>query len=284
MAAASSQDGIPLHLLPGIHFMASDIALAFGEHAPSHRINFFALVWFMEDAGEQFIDFESHPIKKNLVYFLSKNQVHSIPAATLPKARVLVFSTEFFHHIEEAQLRQLFLPFENEGIQIPEDMVKPLQNLFELILLEYKGAADKSLLLKYTTALLHNLNRFGKHRLPDTAVEDVRMMKLFQLMEANFKENRSAGFYAKKIGLTPKRVNEILKEKAGSTMTQLISQLLLIEGKRALFHGESSIKEIAYNLGFADQSYFARFFKKHTGTTPEQFRERGSEKFRLNHN
>ncbi|PBQ34354.1 AraC family transcriptional regulator [Sphingobacteriaceae bacterium] len=284
MAAISRPDGIPLHLLPDAQFLASDVSLAFGEHTSSHRINFFALVWFIEDAGEHFIDFTSYPIKKNLVYFISKNQVHSIPSAKLPKSRVIVFSTEFFHHIEETQLRQLFLPFENEGVRIPDEMVKPLENLFDLILLEYKGSSDRSLLLKYTTALLQNLNRFGKHRLHAAAGEDIRMMKLFQLMEENFKEKRSPNFYAKEIGLTPKRVNEILKEKAGSTMSQLISQLLLIEGKRALFHGESSVKEIAYNLGFADQSYFARFFKKHTGTTPERFREEDSKKFKVIHN
>lgn len=270
----SAADNIPLHILPNVQYLASDQVVAFGEHRPSHRINFYALVWFSEDMGTQFIDFEPYPIKQNLVYLISKNQVHSIPSNHLPKARVIVFSTDFFHSIEEMQLRQLFLPFENKGIQIPEAMVRPLENLFSLILLEYHGQAEITLLLKYTTVFLQHLYRFGTHRLQTAAGEDCRIVKLFQLAEEHFKENRSASFYADQIGLTPKRLNEILREKAGITISQLLYQLVLIESKRELFHGEFSIKEIAYNLGFADQSYFARFFKKHTGITPEQFRQK----------
>lgn len=266
-------DVLPLHRLPNVPFLASDQVVAFGEHRPSHRINFYAVIWFAEDMGSQFIDFESYPIKKNLVYLIAKNQVHAIPSSHLPKARVIVFDTDFFHRIEETQLRQLFLPFENKGIEIPEDMVQPLKQLFSLILLESGGLAEPGLLLKYTTAFLQHLHRFGKHRLPTIAGEDLRILKLFQLVEAHFKENRTASFYAERIGLTPKRINEILRERAGITISQLLYQLVLIESKRELFHGELSIKEIAYDLGFADQSYFARFFKKHTGTTPERFRQ-----------
>lgn len=263
---------IPLHILPDVQFLASDQIVAFGEHRPSHRINFFAIIWFSEDKGEQFIDFETYPIKKNHVYLISKNQIHSIPASQLLKARVIVFSADFFHRIEETSLRQLFLPFENNGIEIPQNMVQPLQHLFSLILLECTDQADTALLLKYTTAFLQHLHRFAVHRLPTAGVEDTRIAKLLQLVEQHFKENRTASFYADQIGLTPKRMNEILRKKAGITINQLLSQLVLIESKRELFHGDFSIKEIAYSLGFADQSYFARFFRKHTGTTPELFR------------
>ncbi len=266
------RNAIPLHVLPQGQFMASDEVVAFGEHRPSHRINFYALVWFSEDMGVQYIDFEPYPIQKNLVYLISKNQVHSIPSAQLPKARVIVFSEEFFHRIEEMQLRQLFLPFENKGIPIPPEMTAPLEALFSLILLEYAGIAEITVLLEYTTVFLHHLHRFGTHKLRAAMGDDLRIVRLFQLMEENFKENRSASYYAGQIGLTPKRVNEILRAKAGITMSQLLSQLVLIESKRELFYGEFSIKEIAYNLGFADQSYFARFFKKQTGLTPEQFK------------
>lgn len=263
-----------MHILPEQQFMASDKRTAFGEHRPSHRIDFYALVWFTETKGVHYIDFERYPIKRDMVYFIGKNQIHSIPSKALPKAKTIVFPESFFHRIEEPFLRQLFLPFENEGVQIPAKMLPAMNQLFDLILLECRSEADLNMLLKYMTAFLLHLYRFGQHRFSVAAGEDTRMVKLFQLMESHYKENRSAGFYARQIGLTTKRINEILREKAGMTMSQLLYQLLLIEAKRELFHGEFSIKEIAYNLGFTDQSYFARFFKKHTGLTPEQFRQK----------
>ncbi|WP_342644478.1 helix-turn-helix domain-containing protein [Mucilaginibacter sp. CSA2-8R] len=264
---------IPLHVLPELPFLASDEQTAFGEHSADHRIDFFAVIWFTQDDGEHYIDFEAYPICKNTVYLLSKNQVHAIPSQQLPRAKVMVFSTDFFHRVEEPFLRQLFLPFDNVGITIPGHMQVPLEKLFDLILLENQGQADINLLLKYTTAFLWHLYRFSAQRFSLEAGEDHRMVKLFQLMEVHYKEGRSASYYAAQIGLTAKRINEILRQRTGFTISQLLYQFLVIEAKREIYHNRLSIKEIAYQLGFSDQSYFARFFKKHTGLTPEQFRE-----------
>lgn len=151
-------------------------------------------------------------------------------------------------------------------------MLQPMNNLFELIMLESSSVADQSLLLKYTTAFLTHLMRFEKSDLNKLAFEDVRMLKLFQLLEDNFKENRSAEFYAGHIGLTPKRANEILRHRMNTTINGLINRLLVLEAKRELMHHHHSVKEVAYNLGFSDQSYFARFFRKHAGLTPEEFK------------
>lgn len=271
---------IPVHQLPELDFLASANSAAFGEHMPSHRISFYAIIWFSENKGVHFIDFESFPVQKNMVYLLGPNQVHSIPADSLPLARVIVFSGIFFQRIEEAHLRQLFLPFYNEGITIPPAMAGPMTALFELILQEYNGLADTAMLLKYTSVLLMYLYRFqGVHNRLPGSTEDKRMTTLFQLLQAHYKEERDAGFYARRIGLTPKRINEILRERMGTTISQLLYHLLLIEAKRELFHQERSIKEIAYELGFSEQSYFARFFKKHTGVTPEQFRTQSAADF-----
>ncbi|WP_353721105.1 helix-turn-helix domain-containing protein [Dyadobacter sp. 676] len=262
----------PLHELPISRFMAAESGLAFGEHAPSHRISFFAIVWFSESGGTHFIDFESFPIVANEVFLLSPNQVHSIPAATLPPARTIVFARDVFDRIDEPYLRQMFLPFENTAFAIPADMVAPLTHLFDLILMEYGGEADISLLLKYTTALLTHLYRFGRHNHRIAGAGDHRLVKLFQLMQTHYRHEKSATFYARQIGLTPKRVNELLREKMGTTLSRLLYRLILIEAKRELYHGRHSVKEIAYRLGFSDQSYFARFFKKQTGLTPDEFR------------
>lgn len=272
MGRIETQKNIPVHQLPDLAFLASDQSPSFGEHQAHHRINFYAIVWFSETRGTHYIDFEPYPLKKDSVYLLGKNQAHSIPGAALPAARAIVFSVDFFQAIEEPYLRQMFLPFQNEGIDIPPGMIDPLKNLFDLILLEYKSAADKDLLLKYTSVLLMHLYRFSKHAHPAFVQQDKRVDKLLHLLEENYKAGYPAGFYASQVGISTKRLNEILKKKMGGTLSQLIQHLLLVEAKRELAHGSESIKEIAYKLGFNEQSYFTRFFKKYTGNSPETFR------------
>lgn len=264
---------IPVHQLDNIQFLASLHSISFGDHEPNHRLDFYALVWFSETRGHHLIDFETFPVAENVVYLLGKHQVHAIPSKQRPDARVIVFSEEFFHLIEEPYLRLLFLPFNNQGISIPPDMVKPMKQLFDLLLLEYNGSREAGLLLRYTNLLLLHLYRFSKQEIVQAPVYDERVEKLFRLLEENYKEERAVAFYADKIGVTPKRLNEIVREKFGFTVSQIIYHLLLIEAKREIGHGRKSIKEIAYELGFSEQSYFSRFFKKQTGTTPENFRQ-----------
>lgn len=264
----------PVHVLPAASFIASDNSAAFGAHAPSHRIDFYAIVWFSETRGEHLIDFERFPIRRNLVYLIGRDQVHSIPAERLPAARTLVFSAAIFERIAESPLRQLFLPFNNSGIAIPAAMQQSMVQLFDLILQEYRTAADEDMLLGYLTIYLKYLFRFSSRSATVTGgVADIRVPRLFQLIQHHYREERSAAFYASRIGLTPKRMNEILRSAVGSTLSQLIYQLLMIEAKRELFHQRLSVKEIAYTLGFSEQSYFARFFKKYAGISPEAFRK-----------
>ena len=91
---------------------------------------------------------------------LAKNQVHSIPSQVLPNARIIVFSNDFFHSIEESQLKQLFLPFENEGISVPAEMLTYLENLFSVILAEFHGDAEISLLSKYTSLTIDEARHY----------------------------------------------------------------------------------------------------------------------------
>jgi AraC family transcriptional activator of pobA len=264
---------IPVHRLSDKDFQASYTSgVNLGDFSISHRVDFFAIIWFIADEGLQYIDFREYPIKRNLVYLLARNQVHAIPH-TRPDARVIIFSKAFFDSIEEDDLRFLFVPFSNDGIAIPNEMVSPLEHLFELILIENNAANDAHLLHTYTSALLFHLNRFSNNTVTRSAYHDVRMRKLFELVSTNYKIQKLADFYADKIGLTAKRLNQIVKEKLDLSVSQLIYNYTLIEAKREISHSAKSMKEIAIELGFNGQSYFSRFFKKQTGRTPEQFRQ-----------
>ena len=67
-------------------------------------------------------------------------------------------------------------------------------------------------------------------------------------------------------------LGEVIKQQSGKTAIELIHERLMLEAKRMLFHTESSIKEIAFELGFEDASYFNRFFKRLGEQTPLAYR------------
>lgn len=98
---------------------------------------------------------------------------------------------------------------------------------------------------------------------------------LRRLIEQNFRTERRLGSYARKLKMTPDRLNDHVKRATGVTAGHLIRERLLTEAKRQLVFTNTPIHEIAYDLAFLDPSYFARFFRRHTGTTPQAFRKGG---------
>ena len=103
---------------------------------------------------------------------------------------------------------------------------------------------------------------------------DATVAQLRTLVGEYFRREHQLGFYAEKLGMTVDRLNDHVKRATGVTAGHLVRQRLLTEAKRQLVFTTQPIQDIAEELAFSDPSHFARFFRKQTGTTPHEFRER----------
>jgi AraC family transcriptional regulator, transcriptional activator of pobA len=104
---------------------------------------------------------------------------------------------------------------------------------------------------------------------------DATVTRLRTLVDEYFRQEHQLGFYAEKLAMTVDRLNDHVKRSTGITAGHLIRQRLLTEAKRQLVFTAEPIQDIAVELAFADPSHFARFFRKHTGMTPHEFRAQG---------
>ncbi len=103
---------------------------------------------------------------------------------------------------------------------------------------------------------------------------DATIAQLRALVDEFFRTEHQLGFYAERLGMKVDRLNDHVKRATGVTAGHLIRQRVLTEAKRQLVFTTQPIQDIAQELSFSDPSHFARFFRKHTGTTPHEFRDR----------
>ena len=83
---------------------------------------------------------------------------------------------------------------------------------------------------------------------------------------------RSVGFYADKMCLTPKYLSSLLKEVSGKTASEWVDEFVLSEARKLLKSSVLSVQQIAYTLNFPNPSFFGRYFKNHTGISPLRYR------------
>lgn len=106
-----------------------------------------------------------------------------------------------------------------------------------------------------------------------TQDERFHVIRKFNLLvEANYRTAHSVSFYAQQLCKSPKTLSNLFAIYNHKSPSQVIQERIQIEAKRLLSYTDKSVKEIAYDLGFEDISYFSNFFKKHTGLSPVDFR------------
>jgi AraC-like DNA-binding protein len=100
-----------------------------------------------------------------------------------------------------------------------------------------------------------------------------RFEELSALLETHITRVKHVSHYAELLHLSPYQLNAVTKATVGKTAAELISEQVVLEAKRYLLATPNQIKDIAWHLGYEDASYFIRFFKKHTGHSPDAFRK-----------
>ncbi len=96
--------------------------------------------------------------------------------------------------------------------------------------------------------------------------------QFLRLVTEHHTKERTMGFYADKLCLTPKYLSKLVKMVSGRSAPDWIDAFVILEAKNMLKYSDLSIKEIVGKLNFPNQSVFYKFFKAHTGRTPSQYR------------
>jgi AraC-like DNA-binding protein len=248
------------------------------------RTNTFSIYWIESGAGTIDVDLTTHAFSAQTLLFVSPyRRIRFTPSRPVGGA-VVRFHANYLcietFHAESGCSGALFNdPFGSPVVSLPaharadvrhllrrvaDELETPLEGAEELVI------ASLKILLVLATRLksASNASRVarGDYRHPLTH-------RVSELVEQHYRDLHAPAGYARLLNMTPKALGRLTKTHFGRTMTEIVRERLLIDAKWDLLHTLKPVKQIASELGFGDELYFSRFFKKATGRAPTAFRE-----------
>jgi AraC family transcriptional activator of pobA len=267
-------------------FEIIDFNLLFSEFSEEikkpHRADFYQIFWFREGSPLHFVDFNPIKIKPNSLLFINKNSVQLFDCRTKFKGKAILFTDNFFcRTIADTQFLKSTILFNDllslSHINISNSIIETIFKQLEAESRNPKDVYQADIIQNnLRNLLLHSERERRKQGFvelkKDKDLEYALILK--DLLDKNFVNQKKVGFYANKMHLSAKRLNQSTSKIFGKTPKNIIDERIILESKRLFAHTTESVKEISYTLGFEEPTNFIQYFKKHTGQTPAQFRKK----------
>jgi AraC-like DNA-binding protein len=241
-----------------------------------HRHDFFFLLVIADGSGSHEIDFEHFQVGPKNIYFLRPGQVHRLSLDPGISGYLLEFNSGFYCPADGRGADRLSRASHKNFCQMETGRFERLCSLLEMILQEIAlkepnfADAVRSALDLFFIGFLRQGGAGNSPAVLDYGQE--RFEELVALLDEHIFSHKQVSEYTSMMNLSAYQLGEITKSAVGRTVSELISERIVLEAKRYLIATTSQVKEIAEILGYDDPSYFIRFFKKQTGVSPETFR------------
>ena len=162
----------------------------------------------------------------------------------------------------------------------PQD-VDEIRQLFQLIKTMLRSDKERyrhEIIRTLFTTAFYIITEINQREQPGEIKQgrcEVLFDEFMSLLQQYNKRERNVSFYAKQLNITPKYLSSVVKEVSGKTAARWIDESVILEAKALLKYSGMSIQEIAYHLNFSTQSFFGKYFKQHTGTSPSRYKRKG---------
>ncbi|WP_340114731.1 helix-turn-helix domain-containing protein [Maribellus mangrovi] len=249
-----------------------------------HRHDFFEVLYLARGSGFHVIDGNKYEIKPPCVFFMSPGQAHKIEFSHDIEGFIFIFTPEFYLIDYNNPNRLIEFPFfftirqDNPPLVLEnKEDVEFLESLFMSGIAEVQKDVDLSIGFLHSLLdliLTYCASRYKGEENVLSGKGHMVVKQFYQKVEENYEKNLSVAQYADLMAITPNHLTQIVTRLTGKTSSQIIKAKQILEIKRLLVHTNLSVTEIATQLNFPDQSYFAKFFKRETGISPLRYRSK----------
>jgi AraC-like DNA-binding protein len=246
---------------------------------PPHRQSQFAIAFFTNGKGEVIIGKVKVQIIEQTLIIIPSQTINSGVHSQDTRGYVVVFNLQFFlseifprqHLLKMDLFRAELKPYVYTGVA----ETSSLKAIFETILDERRHDRinkNEMITLKILELLIICERLLKKGEKLARRLMPLILIEFIDLIQKHYTEHRSVIFYAQKLHVHPNTLNSLCKRYLLQPAKATIDLKVITEAMSLLNNTTLSVKEIAYELGFQSASHFFRFFKRHAGNSPLQYR------------
>ncbi len=246
-----------------------------GLHRHQH---FFQILNMTQGQGEARLGGRAVPLQAGMAVTVSPGIVHGFRFSPDTEGHVITLLGEQVNRILGPGSGLQALLAEPQAITLG-DAAPEIERSVAAVAREFPGSAPGrfGLIEAHVGILLITLGRLAAQTAQAAEAAPNRTaryaMQFRILLDQAYRTERSVAFYAGRLGISEVHLNRVCRAALNTSALGAINQRIVLEATRDLTFTVLSVKEIAYSLGFDDPAYFSRFFTKHTGLTPTQFRK-----------
>lgn len=242
-----------------------------------HRTAYYFFVFVDNGTSTHKVDLETLSISSGQLLFLLPNQIHTPPS----KKHDLEYFKLSFDQTCLALLPQQFPflinPLNTQTISFDNASKQRVKSLFEILnqlLHSDNDQKNAEIILAHLNSLMTEFNNAYFKNVAKESIQSNKLSKYIEFkvaVETHLTEHHSINTIADNLSVTTNNLYNIVKEFSGVSPKEFITNRLMLEAQRKLHYSKSTIKELAYDLGFNDPDYFSRLFKKSTGRSISKY-------------
>lgn len=250
-----------------------------GQPDKPHNHDFEELLIGIHGELEHFIDFDATKTQAPFVSFVTKGKVHRlIPRIYKGKCDIWVirFRSEF---IPETTFQLYSFYHTQANLELEKGhCFQRLVALCEMMYAETQQDTTDLSIIRQLLGVLFTMIEAERKKLepqdePIQKTQHISFGNFLTILEENYRRPVGVEFYAEKLFMSSRNLNIICQNILAQSVSEIIETRKLIEAKNLLISTEKTISEIAYELGYNENSYFSNVFKKKAGQSPGKFRE-----------
>lgn len=225
-------------------------------------------------------------LKKDSLFIFSPKHILQVQSNNRFKAHLIVIAPDFLKriNIDPKRMMPLFLQFGSlPCMELTHAESQSLRSFISMVEQELKGSETDfsseiiggliaATIYKVGDILTHYLTEHPEVDSPIHNRAEEYFRQFTELLGEHYKHERSVGFYARQLCITPKYLTTLIKRISGKSVSEWIDNYVILEAKTLLKYSNMSVQEIAYYLNFPNQSFFGNYFKRNAGMSPSQYK------------